>query len=62
MEKVLVGCAALVLFVVIPYGLYLDYKKYTALLEQCLEDGRKEYECYALLKRHQASSSVTIIK
>jgi hypothetical protein len=30
------------------------------LMQQCLEDGKKEYECAALLKRDRSSTTIVI--
>lgn len=40
----------LFLIMVIP-ACYFDYKKHKRLLQQCIDDGNKEYVCEAMFKR-----------
>lgn len=34
-----------------------EKKEFDRLIQQCLEDGRKEYECQAMLKRNSSDTS-----
>lgn len=50
---VMLGSVALFIAVVVKYEDRAD-----RLMAQCLADGRKEYECYSLLRRGSRSTTV----
>lgn len=49
----LVGPLLFVLFLVVvigvPLGFYFDQKKHNELMQQCMDDGNKEYACESML-------------
>lgn len=54
-----VGVAFLLLLVaVIVVAVIDDGKKMDRLMRQCMDDGKKEYECYALLHKSNGGTAV----
>lgn len=48
--KIIIGC--LTTFIIIMTTLmYLSFQRSSYLYDQCLKDGKKEYECYSILYR-----------
>jgi hypothetical protein len=56
---VLLGFAAL-LVVMIQY-VRKDSAEYVRLMNQCLADGRKEYECVGILRRGRSANMPTVM-
>jgi hypothetical protein len=48
-----IGKALLVLLALMLWAIFSCQQQYQRLMTQCIEDGRKEYECWSMIKgRH----------
>lgn len=63
LEFVLFGCVFILLVAIIflPFGIYYEGKEYDRLMKQCLQDGKKEYQCVSLLKVRGTTRNSTVV-
>lgn len=46
--------------VVVPIACVMDQRQHHALMEQCMADGHKEYECVSLLRERPSQSPMLV--
>lgn len=54
----LLGGAIICLFVAVPFMLVNDHKEKELFMDECLQDGRKQYECTAMWRAGKSSAKV----
>lgn len=56
----LVVVFCVLLLIMVPSACYCEHKKHSRLLQQCIDDGNKEYVCEGMLKRCGGGSGGTV--